>query len=573
VGPVSFTRSSHLLMLTLTSYYVWDIEESNPIILVREEQFQTLIDHINVHHRLRLRINSHQRSEGLAGSFPDHPRCLPRYLGRSHSKQDIENMTANAPKASYGAAGEASHPPLEPPTLEEFKQVIEDMIEAQKSKSKATTARKQVERLDKNRSMMDQLKRAQRYLGLRPTVQDGQAPPSLSTAVDPSLPAPFAFDQSVVFVCVDVESHERAHHKITEVGVATLDTRDLVGVAPGENGAAWREKIRARHFRINEHRHLINSEFVTGYPDGFMFGESTFVPQNEAGKYVEACFQAPFGAHVSNGKKANLGVDPTEKRNIIFLGHDTSTDIRYLQELDFDPMKADNILEAMDTASMYKVWNRDQQPTSLGKILAKFDIVGWKLHNAGNDAVYTVQAMLGICVKEATMRGSPDLEELREKEKTARLEAALEEARQKVEADAEGWNDHEVNGDGGGPVPLVAAGMIPAKPLPKAMPQYDGASDYDNGRGRGRGRGGPTFDIPVRNVNQRGRGPQVSRGYRGSPERGGYRGSTRGQDEGRGRSRGRARGQTQGRGRGRGHSGSEAASSATAPQVCLLDLS
>jgi hypothetical protein len=171
------------------------------------------------------------------------------------------------------------------------------------------------------------------------------------------------------------------------------------------------------------------------------------------------------------------------------------------------------------------------------------------------------------------MRGSPDLEELREKEKTARLEAALEEARQKVEADAEGWNDHEVNGDGGGPVPLVAAGMIPAKPLPKAMPQYDGASDYDNGRGRGRGRGGPTFDIPVRNVNQRGRGPQVSRGYRGSPERGGYRGSTRGQDEGRGRSRGRARGQTQGRGRGRGHSGSEAASSATAPQVCLLDLS
>jgi hypothetical protein len=401
-------------MLTLTSYYVWDIEESNPIILVRESQFQTLIDEINAHHGLRLKINSHQRSEGLVGSFPDHPRCLPRYLGRAHSKADIDSMTANVPRASHRAAGEASHPPLEPgsTTLEEFKQMIEDMIEVQKSKSRATKATKRIERLGKNKSMADQFKRAQRYLGLRPPVQDDQAPPSLSTAVDPSLPAPFAFDQSVVFICVDVESHERAHHKITEVGVATLDTRDLFGVAPGENGEAWREKIRARHFRINEHRHLVNSDFVTGYPDGFMFGESTFVRLDEAGKHVEACFQAPFGACVSNGEQTSLDSDPSEKRNLIFLGHDTSADIRYLQELHYDPMKMENILEAMDTATMYKVWNRDQQTTSLGKILAKFDIIGWKLHNAGNDAVYTVQAMLGICVKEATMRGSQHVEEL-----------------------------------------------------------------------------------------------------------------------------------------------------------------
>jgi hypothetical protein len=557
-------------MLTLTSYYVWDIEESNPIILVRESQFQALIDEINAHHGLRLKISSHQRSEGLVGSFPDHPRCLPRYLGRSHSKADIDNMTANAPRPSHRAAGEAFHPPLESPMLEEFKQLVEDMIEAQKSKSKATKAKKQIERLGKNKSMTDQFKRAQRYLGLRPTVQDGQAPPSLSTAVDPSLPAPFAFDQSVVFVCVDVESYERAHHKITEVGVATLDTRDLVGVAPGENGEAWREKIRARHFRINEHRHLVNSDFVTGYPDGFMFGESTFVPLDKAGKHVEACFQAPFGAHVPNGKQTNLDADPTEKRNIIFLGHDTSTDIRYLQELHYDPMKADNILEAMDTATMYKVWNRDQQPTSLGKILAKFDIIGWKLHNAGNDAVYTVQAMLGICVKEATMRGSQNLEELRSKEKAVRLDAALDDAKQKAQADAEGWSDHDVNGDGGGPVPLANAGMpkpIPARPMPKAIPQYDGADDYDSGRGRGRG--GSTSGFSIRNDNQHGRGFQVSWGPRDSPVRGDHRGSVRGH------SRGRARGQAQdrGRGRGRGHSDPKTTSSTTAPQVWLLDLS
>jgi hypothetical protein len=473
-------------------------------------------------------------------------------------------MTDNVPKASYRAAGEASHPPLQPPTLKEFNQLIEDLTEVQKSKSRATKVKKQVECLDKNKSMADQFKRAQRYLGLRSTVQADQAPASQSTAIDASLPAPFAFEQSVVFVCVDVESHERAHHKITEVGIATLDTRDLVGVAPGENGEAWREKIRARHFRINEHRHLVNSDFVTGYPDGFMFGESTFVPLKEAKHHVEACFRAPFGAQVSSDIVDTLSKnEPTEKRNIIFLGHDTKGDIAYLQQLDYDPMKMENILEAMDTATMYKVWHRDQQPTNLGKILANFNIIGWKLHNAGNDAVYTVQAMLAICVKEATMRSSPDLEELRNKEKNARLKAALDEAKQKDEAHAEGWSDHKINGDGGEPVPLAAAGItksIPLRPKSQAIPQYDGACDYD-AHGRGRGRGGPTSGVHVRSDNQRGRGSQASRGSRGGPERGGSRG---------GRSRGRARGQAQDKGRGRG---SSAASSATAPQVCLLDLS
>jgi hypothetical protein len=39
---------------------------------------------------------------------------------------------------------------------------------------------------------------------------------------------------------------------------------------------------------------------------------------------------------------------------------------------------------------MYQAWRRDQQPSSLGRIMNDFDVAAWKLHNAGNDAVYTV---------------------------------------------------------------------------------------------------------------------------------------------------------------------------------------
>lgn len=331
-------------------------------------------------------------------------------------------MTASAPGEAYHAVGELSHPELQPDMLETFEQLMNNVSGVQRAKGKAK-AKRQQDRLNKHKSMVHQFKRAQRHLGLRETVQGHQAAQSRpAPAIDPSKPVPFAFDQSVVFVCVDVESYEGDHHKITEVGIATLDTRDLQGIAPGDNGKAWRELIQARHFRIKEYKHLVNSRYVAGNPDGFMFGESTFVPLNEAAQHVASCFRAPFGAQGFSNSQIQ------EQRNIILLGHNTLSDVRYLQQLGYDPIKEGIILEIMDTAVMYQVWHRDQQPTKLGNILADFDIIGWRLHNAGNDAVYTLQAMLGICVREATIRGSREADELSDGEEMIQLPGAQEKA-------------------------------------------------------------------------------------------------------------------------------------------------
>ena len=49
---------------------------------------------------------------------------------------------------------------------------------------------------------------------------------------------------------------------------------------------------------------------------------------------------------------------------------------------------------------MWQSLKRDTNPRNLGSVLAELDIVGWNLHNAGNDAVYTLQAMLGISIKQ-----------------------------------------------------------------------------------------------------------------------------------------------------------------------------
>jgi hypothetical protein len=543
---------------------------------VRESQVHGLLAEINTHLKLSLRITDQQREEGLVTSFPDHPRCLPRYLGRSHSREEYDNMADNAPNHMFRAAGEAAHPELLPPTLEEFKQLMDDLLEVQKAKNKATKAKKQQERLGKQKSMVDQFKRAQRYLGLRPSVKDGELSTSSPPAIDSCLPAPYPFDESVVFVCVDVESYERAHHKITEVGVATLDTRDLSGVAPGVDGEEWRKKIKARHFRIKEHRHLRNGQFVSDFADGFLFGESTFVPLNEAAQHVAACFHAPFGAHHPNDPEGNelmSDVDLDEKRNIIFLGHDTLGDVRYLQQLGYDPMKVENIVEALDTAVMYRVWRREQQPTNLGRILNNFDIIGWRLHNAGNDAVYTVQAMLAICVREASIRNSPELDAMRTDEKATRAATALEEAQQKAKDDAEGWSDHEAEGDGGVPVPLGASAgpahtSTSIQSNSRPVPQHDApAESRTRGDHRGRGRGSRNYHV------ERDGYIEGDGGRRG---RGNLRSWGRGQMDGRSRAPERGRGQGYSRGRARGTSESNGHSRSVTEQsdsqVCLPDL-
>jgi hypothetical protein len=368
------------------------------LVLVRESQVDSLLKEINSHLKLGLKVTASQRQEGFVSRFPDHPDYRPRYFGRSSSRDDYDNMLRNAPDSSFRPAGEPAHGAPDSGTLKQFKQIMEELWDVQKKKDNASKAKRQQDRMCKQMSMVDQFKRSQRYLGLRSTEAVGQTTSSGTLqAIDPSLPAPFAFEKSAVFVCVDVESYERAHHKITEIGIATLDTQDLVGVAPGKDGADWRQKIKGRHFRINENRHLVNHEFVPGHPDGFDFGESTFIDLKDAPARVAACFNPPFGLHASNTDVDDISnllqnFDLGEKRNIIFLGHDTLGDVRYLQQLGYDPMKAENIIEAMDTAKIYQAWRRNPQPTSLGRILVDFDIIGWKLHNAGNDAMYTVSA-------------------------------------------------------------------------------------------------------------------------------------------------------------------------------------
>ena len=411
---------------------------------------------------------------------------------------DLPSWEQKIPGPNYKKDGE--NEVLDDRSFAAFKRKIEASIEVGKHKSKAAKEKKKNERVVQKKGWCAQLKRAQRYLGVRPRRTASESDDPLRNShlpwnelekarkayqlaagidlpeVDVTKAAPYPFDLDVVFICVDVEAYEREHRAITEIGISSLDTRDLINLAPGEGGTDWLKKIRSRHFRIREYGHLQNTEFVAGCADRFekAFGTSEWVSKADAPKIVASCFRPPFAVNPKN-PEANLRFvavdhpqagpfrpndsapsapdiaqpnDTYPKRNIILVGHDIKSDIEYLRDVGYDVSNLSNLLEAIDTADIYRAFKQEQNPRNLGQVLLELGLTGWNLHNAGNDAAYTLQALLGITFTSLASRYTRQRNALASQ--TARLETVAKEAQDRVKEDSEEWELAEGGGGDGG---------------------------------------------------------------------------------------------------------------------------
>ncbi|KAH0371547.1 hypothetical protein KCU65_g1729, partial [Aureobasidium melanogenum] len=198
-----------------------------------------------------------------------------------------------------------------------------------------------------------------------------------------------------VFVCIDLEAFEFAQDKITEVGVSILDSRHVLGTDPGPDGEEWLTKINTRHILIKEHKHLVNKRFVHGCPDQFNFGDSEVVPLKHIHKTLTQLFDNPSPDSIRASDRGS--------RNLIFVGHGLSNDTLYLSKLKFDPNAKGNIIHKVDTQ---KFVGTKKQQVGLSKLLAGLGVEPENLHNAGNDAAYTMQALLLMVVQHTNNPGA-----------------------------------------------------------------------------------------------------------------------------------------------------------------------
>ncbi|SMY23795.1 unnamed protein product [Zymoseptoria tritici ST99CH_1A5] len=201
--------------------------------------------------------------------------------------------------------------------------------------------------------------------------------------------------RDVVFVCIDCEAFEFDQAKTTEVGISILDTRSIVDIPPGSDASAWFSSIQSEHFRIREYGHLVNKKFVKGCPDLFSFGTSTWVQKADASATVLRVFQYPASA-------GRVVPDATETpRSIVLVGHGLKNEVPYLQNLGFSLPSAPNVVSRFDTARL----GGKKSGIGLGRLCKAVGLDSQSLHNAGNDAAYTLRAMLIAAVLDSTTAG------------------------------------------------------------------------------------------------------------------------------------------------------------------------
>ncbi|KAI1971680.1 hypothetical protein LOZ53_006458 [Ophidiomyces ophidiicola] len=506
-------------------YYIYPPSSvsPNPLLLIPEPEVQQLMKEINKKFGCGAKIPEKSHL-GVRLPFNNDGTPLPQFLGTSTSREIKDSLESTIPPPT----GQFQRPKSASGTTDRsfaaFKDKMEAAFGAIRRKSKLSKAKKQRDQARRLQLWCRSLKRAQCYLGLRgrlsqPSRQFGvdytcswDASTSASLVAAASMTplnvkntAPFPFADAPLFISIDIESNEKAHSQILEIGISTLDTLDLEGISPGKNGSNWMGKIKTRHFRIIEYRHIVNQDFVAGCPDYFEFGNSEWISINDAADIVESFFCPPYSGSLKHTeKRAGTKTDDSEddedggvplpkkfitadnrrnsenrftlisapvRRNVILVGHNLSSDIKYMAQLgcpsfahaanhfsesgsnESSGTSKAQFLDSLDTNILFRVFNRQMQPSSLSKILVDLELTGWNLHNAGNDAHYTMQALVGIAVKSrceehendnrgrtSAAKGTRGGKKSWNAEVKRRIATSVQEAEARIRQECELWN-------------------------------------------------------------------------------------------------------------------------------------
>ncbi|KAL9100111.1 MAG: hypothetical protein Q9163_004472 [Psora crenata] len=471
-------------------YYIRTKLDSSqkPLLLIPEVEVEEFFKEIRAGVDIQVTFPDVTKDAGFQLGFEEEGSPRPRFLGRLTKDAEVAELEATIPVE--GSAIEEMEQ-LDDRTFPRFRQKMEAAILSGKSKSKRSIDRKKKDRIQVKTRWCAELKRAQCYLGLRPHVtlrtEDFLNSPNMSweasqhaqeeyeRAAGISLPpldmaasVPYTFDRSVVFVCVDIEAYERDQTQITEIGVCTLDTLDIARMPPGEGGQEWMKHIRCRHFRVVETAHLANTKFITGCADRFRqhFGTSEWISIKEAPQVIAACFKPPFSSpgqynphpasmhdvpRYGSNIKPFCSADLYEKRNIVLLGHDTRSDVDYMRKIGYDVSNLSHVIEAIDTVNLFRAYKHEQNPRSLGSVLDNLGLAGWHLHNAGNDAAYTTQALIGIVLAASEPRETLQTQ----------MDGLTDEAKARMIEENNEWElADEEGGDGGEATRLLPAAQM-----------------------------------------------------------------------------------------------------------------
>lgn len=239
------------------------------------------------------------------------------------------------------------------------------------------------------------IKQLRKLLGLRPR--------HISDHADKTLALP----EDALIVSFDTECERQGPSKhVVEIGVTTLDTRDIVDVAPGPFAHDWISKTKTYHYVVD----------ITSRPETRMgacyFSDDLLSDVSTIKRDIISILQQ--SAHPRHEPSRTIGDGP---RKIVLVGHSVHMDLQNLSSspgLDLDLTSEDVFstkpIMTFDTYMLAsaaieqgaRIWSLKlgQMVNWLGLDHQYRLLYGAKAcHNAGNDAAYTMMALLLYAVR------------------------------------------------------------------------------------------------------------------------------------------------------------------------------
>jgi hypothetical protein len=194
-------------------------------------------------------------------------------------------------------------------------------------------------------------------------------------------------DFDVIFVAIDFEYKK---DDITEFGLSFLDTRNL---SPSIICPYNEDLIVTSHLSLRQPR------------EEFLFGNTTY-PDNKAtlAAWIKAAFSISACTCIDFPEDANCA---HHLRNIVLVGHGIQADLRLLNVLGVNLFELAPVVAILDTDYLSRlIFNRGFKLGALVTELfcanPKIDLLG--CHNAGNDACFTLNAVLMLAIRSVSGR-------------------------------------------------------------------------------------------------------------------------------------------------------------------------
>lgn len=104
----------------------------------------------------------------------------------------------------------------------------------------------------------------------------------------------------------------------------------------------------------------------------------------------------PTKAETAEGFRAILQPYISSSRRVILVGHDVIQDVKYLESMGLDLKRETSCIGTVDSQVLHQAMAASDASRGLGSVLDELEFQYSYLHNAGNDAVHTLRAAIGI---------------------------------------------------------------------------------------------------------------------------------------------------------------------------------